>query len=392
MAWHKEIKMSELNQVLPLKELATEALFEGIVAELVSCPSNQTGEIAVQEEEDSCLPAEKKRKMDETVDAYSSSSPTSLTSSIYSSHRREHLVEQIRTRLSEYLVSSYSHVRHQLVQRFLDTVTVTGWSHHYHDIILSFLDCLLDDTFTKCHFIEKVEEEKHPFALINPEKLFKVLASRSPLIHKLKLCFGLPGRSVPFKPIIGQMLATFKNLTNLSLDWKTTDRSCLLFFEALGDSCPNLNTLKLLGHLPFGIQQVLALMLGKKRELLPRDFLDEIGGEDALAEVQFAPESLTPICHSLKNIKHIFSGGCLNPVFCSSAASLAFILRHIPQLQTWIDPGQEFKVLGTSIQLLHKQQQLASSTNLNQQVTTKISEELGLIQWRLNVPFSGIKI
>ena len=154
---------------------------------------------------------------------------------------------------------------------------------------------------------------QHPLALVDSVKLLKVFACRSPLIEKLKLCCGQPGRSVPFKPIIGQMLAVFKNLTHLSLDWKTTDRSCLLFFAALGDSCPKLITLELLGDLPFGIQQVLALVLGKKLQMLPLHFLEEVGGEDVLAELQFTPESLTPICNSLKTIKHNISNGCFNP-------------------------------------------------------------------------------
>ena len=116
--------MAQQNQVSLLKDLAMKALFEGILAEIVNyCPQNLSSKFAVQEEEDGSFPpAEKKRKMDQTVDA-SSSSSTSLTSSIYLSHRREHLDEEIRTRLSEYLVSSYCHIRHQLVKRFLCNVT-----------------------------------------------------------------------------------------------------------------------------------------------------------------------------------------------------------------------------------------------------------------------------
>ena len=317
--------------------------------------------------------------MKQSENASSSSSPSSL----YSSSSREALVGEIRTRLSEYLVSSYSHVRHQLVQRLLCNVTDAGWSA---DIILSFLDCLLDESFTSCGFIGKEDQNDHPFALVDSVKLLKVLGHRSPLIHTLELTFGLPKKSVPFKPIIGQMLAAFKNLTSLSLDWKTTDRSCLLFFEALGDSCPNLITLELLGHLPFGIQQIIALMLGKKRELLPQHFMEEIGGEDALAELQFTPESVTPICNSLKHLKHINSDGCLNRVFCSSASTVAFILRHFRQLEKWEDSKQTVGILSAVVQLLH-QQFMAPGCSYNQQQTmTKTS---GLIQWTMAVPFSG---
>ena len=365
----------EKNQVPSvLKKQSVKALFEGIVAELVSClPDKSDNRIKVLQE-DSRPPAEKKRKVEPPENT--------LSSSLYSSRNREHLVAKIRTRLSEYLVSYYCHVRHQLIQRFLSSLTGSGWSA---DIILSFLDCLLDETFTKFHLSGKEDEkDKHPLALVDPVKFLKVFACRSPLIEKLKLCCGQPGRSVPFKPIIGQMLAVFKNLTHLSLDWKTTDRSCLLFFAALGDSCPKLITLELLGDLPFGIQQVLALVLGKKLQMLPLHFLEEVGGEDVLAELQFTPESLTPICNSLKTIKHNISNGCFNPIFCSSVASMAFILRHFGQLEIWEDSRQDFGILGTVIELLH-QQFIAPSCSHNQQTMTETS---GLIQWTMAVPFS----
>jgi len=120
--------------------------------------------------------------------------------------------------------------------------------------------------------------------------------------------------------------------------------------------------------------------------------LEKIGGEEALAEVQFAPESLTAICYSLKNIEHINSGVCLNPVFCSSVASLAFILRHIRQLQTWEDSKQDAKILGEVVQLLHQQHQKWAVGIKRCKQQSRMSIQLGLIQWAVNVPYSGICI
>ena len=148
----------EQNQVSILKELSVEALYGGIVSKLVSCPPDS--EIVYQEVDSSIPPAEEKRKMKQSENASSSSSPSSL----YSSSSREALVGEIRTRLSEYLVSSYSHVRHHLVKRFLSNITAGAeWPD---DIILSFLDCLLDLSFTNCGLIGKEEQDKHPFALV----------------------------------------------------------------------------------------------------------------------------------------------------------------------------------------------------------------------------------
>jgi len=128
-------------------------------------------------------------------------------------------------------------------------------------------------------------------------------------------------------------------------------------------------------------------MLGKKRELLPQHFLEEIGGETALAELQFTPERLTPICNFLK---HIISGGCLNRVFCSSAASVAFILRHIRQLETWEDSKQDLEInLNIFVQLLHATAAVDYRRKRFKRQSIS-SVELGLIQWRMNVPFFGI--
>jgi len=237
-----------------LKDLLIKSHIKGIVAEFIG---NERDSSSTQEESP---PSKKKRKMEQSASESSPASSPSVSS--LHSNSRENYVEEIRIRLIDNLVGSSCQIRHKLLQRFLSEVTDgTGWSS---DTILSFLDSILNETFSKLDLIAKEEEDYHPLALVDPLKLLKVFARNSPLINKLKLCFGLPRRSVPFKPIIGQMFAVFKNLTSLSLDWKTTDRSCLLFFTALGDSCPKLITLKLLGHLPFGIQQVLALMLGKK--------------------------------------------------------------------------------------------------------------------------------
>ena len=91
-------------------------LFFLILAELVFClPDKIDSQIEVHQEDSRPL-AEKKRKVEQSL--------STISSSLYSSRNREYLVAEIRTRLSEYLVSFYCHMRHHLVQRFLSTSSV----------------------------------------------------------------------------------------------------------------------------------------------------------------------------------------------------------------------------------------------------------------------------
>ena len=90
----------------------------------------------------------------------------------------------------------------------------------------------------------------------------------------------------------------------------------------------------------------------------------DVGSIQELYQPVACPESLAPICNSLKNIKHINSNDCLNRVYCSSAASVAFILL--------------------------RQQQQFTTFKRSFKRQSRMSVELGLIQWRMNVPFSGI--
>lgn len=148
--------------------------------------------------EDSLTPPAAKQK--KTLEVYSTAADVNISCSLpsitYALSSRGRLVEQIRTKLSEYLVSSYSHVRHELVKRFLSSIiTVYEWSA---DVVLAFLDFLLDETFSKSSLNEAGEDQLkiYPLALINCVKMFKACGSHSPLIQELEqLRFGLPEKS-----------------------------------------------------------------------------------------------------------------------------------------------------------------------------------------------------
>ena len=115
-----------IEQVESLKQLTIEALFEGIFSELVSCKLSPNGSKKSRENDGLQSLAEKKIKLKHQSVACTKSSSSESSCPplpLYPSSHREDLVGEIRAKLGEYLVSSYSKVRHRLVQRFLISVT-----------------------------------------------------------------------------------------------------------------------------------------------------------------------------------------------------------------------------------------------------------------------------
>ena len=96
----------------------------------------------------------------------------------------------------------------------------------------------------------------------------------------------------------GLLLGKLTHLTSLTLSCEIKGK-CLDFFSCLGQSCPQLASLCLDEDWPFDVDQVLALVLGSKRALLPLEFPKDA---NKLADVQFSSESLNPICNSLKTL------------------------------------------------------------------------------------------
>ena len=142
---------------------------------------------------------------------------------------------------------------------------------------------------------------------------------------------------------ICQMLSNMNNLTTLNLSCVCQpDDLPLAFFKSLGSSCPQLTHLEL-EHFPFGIRQLFALMFGSKDALIPQFFKTQPrGSAGQIHRFQFTPESLTPICSSLKTFKNKRplvidddeeeeeeeEGLCI----LGNTSTLAFILRHFLKL------------------------------------------------------------
>ena len=362
-----------------LVDLAVDSIFQDIVAKLSNLPSNKA--------ESSSPPPAKKRKV------------VSSTSAI---------VASIRAQLHEYLVSSYSQVRHDLIKKLMQTHFCSSSQFNCQDkqkLVLSFLDSVLDNSFNSLNLsgsdmtVNKglasigFAAKKIPLPLTEPALLLEIVAHRSPLLKKLKFAFTLPSQTAPLGPLFGLQLGKLVNLTILSLSLKTTD-SCIDLFISLGQSLSQLATLHL-AQLPFGTDQLLALILGSKHALLPPNFSTQAA---KLLDLQFTPESTSPICSSLKQLilecdKSVY--------FCQyKLPQIALVYRHFSQMENYGRSNCKHPILFANpllpvFQQLHKKQKInignrKSPRLLEKNITTKSCKELGLLQWIVDAPFNGI--
>ena len=363
------------GQVESLFPLATKAILQGMVIKLKASHQVQA---QVKKEKP---PAKKKRKVD-SVDT--SDSPS--------------VVEDIRGNLNEYLVSWYSKVRPEIVDQFIAMYCYNRQQTNPcfdEQLYLDFFDSILDHTFTSWTPTGSLTEivtrdgnvtKLFPFHVTDPIRLLQIITSRSPLIKNLdfSICIcQLAQQAEPVGKSFATLLGILANLTSLTLSFGTNYK-CLDFFSSLGQSCPQLTNLTL-GEVPFGTDQILALMLVPKRALLPPDFPKHA---EKLMDLQFTSESISPICNTLKEL-HI---SCYkNPVL-----PVAFILRHFRQLERFKCSfthlcgriSESNDIIVAAVLHLH-QQQSARRSSRQKLINKKSSEELGFIEWTVQSPFIG---
>ena len=339
--------------VKSLFQLAFVAVYHHVVCQLDSQLHPKT----VTEDDDvEAYPPKKKRKVDSVVAA-----------------KKRNPAEILKAQLDEYLVSWYSHLRPQLIQRFIH-----NYSNIFHSKLqLSFLDAVLDQSFTS--FDLKVIKQDLILCLVDPTQLLEIVSRRSPLLQTLDLTFCSHKLELApeVDPRFGLLLGKLTHLTSLTLSFQTTGK-CLHFFTSLGQSCPQLVTLRV-GRVPFGTEQVLALVLGSKRALLPPAFPKDV---EKLADVQFSPDSVSPICNSLKKLCY----DCDDNKPCSKPPTI-FLLRHIKNLEVWkicmCKRQEETQII---LKWLQKKKARKSLRLLQKNKNTTSSS----IQWTYDSPFSGI--
>ena len=271
--------------------------------------------------------------------------------------KMKQVVMNIRDKLDEYLVGTYSPFRHELCDEFNNHIASKEKNLPDMD---SFLNCILDDSFKS---LEVTQEDFPPDLLTEegkyyPVQLVETVSHHCPSLQMIHFTIGnwqLPRSS---EQLWANALGSLSYLTVLKLTWDCPS-DALQFFSHLGTCCPHLKCLKL-RNLPFQLDQQLALVLGSSL-LTTQDGKVEIirGKHVGICHLQFP--DVTPICHSLQHLSVKSPGNVSSE---EQIASSAFLLRHLPQLQksavrfNW---EQDFFIESTTsgaVQLLHNLSQL----------------------------------
>ena len=297
-------------------------------------------------------------------------------------NKREAAIQKIRGWLDEFLVGSYSRFRHQIVEHFIESHNICSTDQVNYGLCLAFFNCLLDKSFV--NFNLTGGSKYHPFQLIEPVQLIKVISERSPNIQILNLSFGFCDTAMEFDSGFVVLLSSLKSLLSFTLHWKPhnwmTDFAPL--FISMGNM--RLTCLELGGKIPLTGRLLMFLMLGNRRELLPENLKHQIELDPHFHthhRLQFTQESLTPICSSLRRLKHN-----VKDVNSLETKSLALLLRHFVQLQKFeYDVATVFQ--GKTVQLLYEQKH--PSIEVVATSEERSSAELGCIQWNWNAKFHG---
>ena len=237
----------------------------------------------------------------------------------------EEVVESIRGNLNDFLVGTYSEVRQKLVAHFA-AAYFSSEGHPLYDyhLCMYFFDCTMDTNFKK--FVLPGRKNQR-ICFPNPTEMLQVVFKRCPKLLNLDFQFSLSPRSPPVDSKFGLMLGMFKNLTHLTISWETLN-DCLDFFSSLGQCCC-LASLDL-AKIPFSVDQVLAMILGKKQKLLTPHF--SLQSHSQLRNLQFSPESLSPIC---KSLRYLFYSCIESTATCYQSLPIGLPLRHFRKLYKW---------------------------------------------------------
>ena len=281
--------------------------------------------------------------------------------------RKNQVVNSVREKIKEYFVGPFSQARHKLLQRFVNSFNFDSPSPNL-DYCYTFFCCLLDVSFKVFSLTDEdgyhddLCGSLHPFQSMDSVVVLSILKKYSPFLESVILSFRFVNcQSVPFNPAISIQLSSLECLTSLKISWNTAvDADTLPFFVSLGTCCPKLSILHL-NSLRFGTEQLLALLLGSQHALIPPYLLKLIRLDGGSAHLEFAQENLTPICSSLKVLKHRqhneseMSDDCSSWKYC---VVLAF--RHLRLSETLNHEClQSFCDTSNAVKRFHQEQQLA---------------------------------
>jgi len=300
---------------------------------------------------------------------------------------REKELIKIRKEIDGHLAGRLNQVRHSIVATFIETSD----SLKDPEIGLAFFNCLLNYSFSKVDLT--VVNEEHPFKFMDPIELITIVTEHCPDLEVLKVSFGSKTRPVKFESTFGSLLKGLKRLHTLSLNWSHSIAVPIdtygfdYFFTNLGTNLPNLTSLEIAGTIPFRIFELLNLMFGKKLELIPINIKHLMCNSQnyELGDIELTPQSLSPMCNQLRELKISLNQGFKKLRPTRHVALLAFILRNFRELKNL---PLSAKLLCLTMNKLH-QRQLQSLDTFNPKTSSMTSQELGTVQWTLDAPFFG---
>jgi len=186
-----------------------------------------------------------------------------------------------------------------------------------------FLDVVLNSSFKHLHIHGRLSSRFQP-----DSRLVPVVAQRCPHLESLILDFFYHDQPHPELDQVKQVIWSLRSLGNLSslCLFLNTPENPTSLVKVFGKSCPILSTFSWDYLYTAEKRDVLALVLGEL--VVDPDLKDreaEWSADDVLQSLCVPPDCVTPFCSTLQHLD-------LGP-HCSPA-SIAFLLRHMPLLQT----------------------------------------------------------
>ena len=255
----------------------------------------------------------------------------------------KNILHYVRNRLSQSLVGTFNDE--------IRTKLITEFNHNFYDSDRKtepwvFLDCVLDE-----NIFDLDVHVAFPYSSLN-SKLIETISLRSPFVRTVKFDFELLKRKSSLElsmiPFICS-LSVLNHLTNLSLNNLNKHYRAILMH--LGHSCPKLTSISVSGFRMVR-KDILALIIGEGCTELEHHIEVDQTLESKLSMLQLDADKLTPICHTIQHLQleEVEESKKFSSTNSISPSVIAFLLRHMPNLQTIKYSGRS---VSYAVKLLH---------------------------------------
>jgi len=241
--------------------------------------------------------------------------------------------------------------------------------------IYSALDCSLDEHFTKLRITSLFPATDESFST-----LMSIIAHRSPKLEELNITFSYnatkrgASNDIFEHPDSSLMqdsrLCCLKSLTISKNDsmWRPRQvgiESPKSILKTVGRYCPSLSKLSLDGMCFMAKDIIDFIMIGEISDVL---FPTQFGGwsYSVFDGLRIPPRYLNPLCFTLEELSvtsYNCRDYCCDCWMCDSTSVIAFLLRHLPELQTTDSTSSISSDITNAICLLYEK---SKSTEIQQ--------------------------